>query len=467
VTPPSNTVDTFMDSRVVCCVPQIQTAGSLNFGATCNNEPVAKDLEICNQGKELLQVTGITSSSTRYSVSTPNPGFPMDIVAGNCQTLQVTFNPNTPGTANATLNITSNDPAFPTLTVNLTGSSGAPDINVTGSGEFGNVCSTATEQREINVCNTGSCSLSVSSATVVQQASDAACLDFTIVNNPFASSVEGGMCVPLMVKYTPQSLGSHSCRLKVTSNDPDEPAVYIPLNGNTPSPLLTVTPNQWFPATVVQSVGSCQSSLPFPVTNTGSCPVTVQSITIAGDNASNYSLSGAPGIPITINPGEQVGDGALMTVFRPDVVDRDRVGSISVTWLSDPIANTSTIDSRLMCGEGTLTGARVLVRVGGVDVPVVEKIQINRITANRNRKTVDTVGNFQNVALQTFTPAPGTSCQAFSYHQEFGTVTNGAMLAPGSYTVTATVRIGNKRETKTVAFDAEACTFNPTVVIDF
>jgi hypothetical protein len=467
VTPASTGIDTFTDSKVVCCVPQIQTAGALNFGSTCSNEPVSKELQICNQGKALLQVTGITSSSSRYAVATPNPGYPMDITEGNCQTLEVTFTPNAPGTANATLTIASNDPAFPTVTVNLTGSSGAPDVEVTGSGQFGNVCATVAEERTISVCNTGSCPLNVTSAIVVQQGSDAACTDFTIINNPFAGSVDGGSCVPLTVKYTPTSLGSQSCRLKVTSDDPDEPAVYIPLTGNTPSPLITVTPDQFFPATVIQSVGACQSSLLFPVANTGTCPATVQSITIGGENASNYSLAGAPGIPITLNPGEQVGDGTLKTVFKPDVLDRDRLGSVSVTWLSNPIANTTTTDTRLMCGEGTLTGARVLVRLAGVAVPVVEKLSIQRLTANRNRPIVDTVGTFQNLALQTWTPAAGTSCQAFSYHKEFGTVSNASMLAPGSYTVTATVVINKKRMTKTVSFDAETCTFNPTVVIDF
>ena len=188
---PAASIDTFTDSRVVCCVPQIQAAGSLNFGSTCSTEPVSKDLEICNQGKELLQVTGITSSSARYTVATPGPGYPMDIVAGNCQTLQVTFTPIAPGTANASLTISSNDPTYPTLTVNLTGSSGAPDINVTGSGQFGNVCAAAAEVRTIDVCNTGSCSLSVSSATIVQQGSDAPCADFTIINNPFAGTCPG------------------------------------------------------------------------------------------------------------------------------------------------------------------------------------------------------------------------------------------------------------------------------------
>ena len=465
--PPGAGIDTFTDSRVVCCVPQIQTAGSLNFGSTCSTEPVTRDLEICNQGKTLLQVTGITSSSARYSVATPGPGYPMDIVAGNCQTLQVTFNPNAPGTVNGTLSIASNDPAYPHADGEPDWLGGGARDQRDGQRSVRQRVLDDWEQRTIDVCNTGSCSLSVSSATVVQQASDAACLDFTIVSNPFAGSVEGGQCVPLTVTYTPQSLGTHSCRLKVSSNDADEPAVYIPLTATTPAPLLTVTPNQAFPATVIQSVGACQSSLPFPVTNTGTCPVTVQSITIGGVNGANYSLSGAPGIPITLNPGEQVGDGALQTVFRPDVLDRDRLGSIAVTWLSDPIANTTTTDTRLLCGEGTLTGARVLVRVAGVPVPLVDRIQIHRITANRNRPIVDTVGNFMNVALQTFTPAGGTACVPFQYHQEFGTVSNRLMLAPGSYTVTATVTINKKKETKTVAFDAETCTFNPTVIIDF
>jgi len=428
---------------------------------------VTKDLEICNQGKELLQVTGITSSSARYTVATPGPGYPMDIVAGNCQTLQVTFAPNVPGTANATLTIASNDPTNPALIVNLTGSAGSPEINVTGDGTFGNVCATGAETRTINVCNTGACSLSVSSATIVQQGSDAPCADFTIVNNPFAGSVAGGMCVPLTVKYTPQSLGAHSCRVKISSDDSDEPAVYIPLAGNTPAPLVSVTGDLAFPATVIQSVGACQSALPFPVANTGACPAIVQSITIGGVDASNYSLTGAPGLPITLSPGEQVGDGALKAVFKPTVVDRDRLGSIAVTWLSDPIANTSTIVTRQLCGEGTLTGARVLVRVAGVAVPIVDKIMIQRMTGNKNKPIVDTVGNFQDVPLQSFTPAGGTACVPFQYHKEFGTVTNGSMLAPGSYIVTVSVTIGKRKQSKTVAFDAQTCTFNPTVIVDF
>ena len=93
-----------------------------------------------------------------------------------------------------------------------------------------------------------------------------------------------------------------------------------------------------FPATVSESVGACQSVLPVVISNTGLCPATVNAVTIGGVNGDNYSLAGTPGLPITIAPGEQVGDGTLKAVFRPDEVDRDRLGTLSVSWLSDPIA---------------------------------------------------------------------------------------------------------------------------------
>ena len=120
-----------------------------------------------------------------------------------------------------------------------------------------------------------------------------------------------------------------------------------------------------------------------------------------------------------------------------------------------------------MCGEGTLTGVRVLVRSAGVAVPVVERLQIQRITSNRNRKIVDTVGTFRDLLVQTWTPQAGTSCLPFLYHFEVGTVGNPTMLAPGSYLVTATAMIGGKRKTQSVAFDVNTCGFNPTVIVEF
>ena len=281
-------------------------------------------LNVCNTGKENLEVNSITSSNPRFSVATPSSGYPVVISPDFCFPFQATFTPTAGGPQSATFTINSNDTVNPAVQVSATATGGAPALSVTGSGEFGAVCSATAAERVINVCNTGTCALSVTSAVP-------SCSDFTVVNNPFPASVGAGECIPVTVKYTPQSLGAHSCNLAVATSAGDR---NIPLTATTPAPALSVGPDLSFPATVTQSVGSCQSTLPVVIANTGLCPATVNSVTIGGINGSNYSLSGAPGLPITIAPGEQVGDGTLTAVFRPDQVDRDRIGTLTVNWLS-------------------------------------------------------------------------------------------------------------------------------------
>lgn len=96
---------------------------------------------------------------------------------------------------------------------------------------------------------------------------------------------------------------------------------------------------------------------------------------------------------------------------------------------------------------------------------MVEKIQIQRITGNRNKSIVDTVDVAKNLPLQTETPS--APCASFQYHREYGTISNQIQLLPGSYRVTATAIVNGKRKSKTVAFDVSTCDFNPTIVVNF
>jgi hypothetical protein len=159
------------------------------------------------------------------------------------------------------------------------------------------------------------------------------------------------------------------------------------------------------------------------------------------------------------------GEGDLNAVFKPTALDRDRIGSLTVTYISDPISGATTNVQRALCGEGVHTGARVLVSVGGVSVANVERIHLQRINANRNKNILDTVDNAKDLPLQSVTPA--APCTPFQFHREYGTVDNPIQLLPGSYQVTATVRIGGKRTSKTVGFDVTTCGFNPNILVNF
>ena len=250
--------------------------------------------------------------------------------------------------------------------------------------------------------------------------------------------------------------------------------------------MIDVPPDQTFPPTVIQSVDACQTPLPFPVSNVGACNLEITDLAITtaaktctfsgdpcdtdgdcpiGEVCGEYSLSGLPSFPIILAPGHVAGDGDLNTVFAPSVLERERLGEVSVTYVSEPFLNETTTVSRAMCGEGVRTGARILVTHGGLPLDEVFKIRLRRLVGNTNGNRLDTVDNVMNVPLTPVTP--DSPCAQFQYHREYGTVSNPIQLATGSYQVTVQTRINGRMKRKTVGFDVSSCDFNPTIVVDF
>lgn len=439
--------------------PAIDTliADNGNFGDVCVGSFKDLPLTINNSGTCSLSVSNITSSSGQFLVA-GTMSFPVVIGPGGNLQVPIRFQPTSIGAKTGTITISSNDPATPTKLVNVSGNAPSGDIRVTGSTTFGDVCAGTIAEKTVSVCNVGACDLHVTSASIN-------CPDFTLVNNPFPATVSHDSCLDLVIRFTPTSAGPKSCTLTINSDDPDTPVINLNLTANTPAPSIDVSPDQNFPPEVIQSIGACSTLEPFPISNKGSCNVTITNIAIGGVNASDFGLSGLPSFPIILQPGHTVGDGDFMTVFAPTAIDRDRLGTLSVTYVSDSITGATTVVSRNLCGEGVRTGARVLVTNAGVPVPFVEKIQIQRINGNRNKAILDTVDNAMNLPLQTVVPTG--PCASFQYHREYGTVSNPIQLLPGSYQVTASAIINGKRKSLTVGFDVDTCDFNPNVVINF
>ena len=564
--PASPDIDTFFSSRLVCCVGQIQVPGGVNLGDTCVGSSSTGTLQVCNTGKEDLEVNTITSSNAQFSVTTPSSGYPVVISPDFCFPFQVRFTPTSAGPKSSTLTIpssdplnpsvqvtaagngtqqkiatlipnsgnfgnvcvddfkdlnltisnsggcdltvtdvmssstqfvvagtmsfplvihagnslqvpirfqptsfgpkagtitvSSNDPSTPSKLIAVSGNAPPPDIRVTGSTDFGDVCAEELAEKTVSVCNVGACNLAVTNA-----AFDPACPDFTLINNPFPATVSPDSCEDLVIRFTPTSAGPKSCNLSIMSDDPDTMNVNLEVTANTPVPSIDVPPDQAFPPEVIQSTGACSTLKPFPISNTGTCNLRISNVQIGGANAGDFGLSGLPSFPIILEPGHIAGEGALQTVFAPTVIDRDRLGNVTVTYVSDPISGATTDVTRALCGEGVRTGARVLVTASGVPFATVEKIHLQRLTANRNKKILDSTDVAMNLPLQTVTPA--APCTPFQFHREYATVSNPIQLAPGSYQVTATAVVGGKRKSKSVGFDVTTCDFNPTIMIDF
>jgi hypothetical protein len=422
-------------------------------------------LEVLNQGTCNLEISNVTRvmGSADFSVGeVPGegfPSFPLILSADANVDIPIKFEPTSFGLKEATFRVLTDDPDSPEIDVNVLGSSPPSDVRVTGSSEFGEVCADEVAEVSLDICNVGLSDLVVNSVQF-----NPPCDDFELVNNPFPSNVSHDFCLPLTIRYAPMAAGNHSCVLEIETNDPDSPVVTLEVTGTTPLGSIDVPSDLGFSPTVIQSVDACESSLPFPVSNTGSCNLVITDFSITA-NETEYFLSGLPSYPIILEPGHVVGEGELQAVFTPTDLGRSRAGQVSVTYVTDPITGATEIVRRNLCGEGVRSGARILVTRGDVPLPVVKKIKLQRFTGNLNKNRLDTIDVARNLELQTVTPTP--PCEPFQYHREYGTISNPIQLAAGAYKVKVVVRIDGKRLKKTIGFDVTSCDFNPTIVVDF
>jgi hypothetical protein len=255
--------------------------------------------------------------------------------------------------------------------------------------------------------------------------------------------------------------------LTITTDDPTNPTVTIPLTATTPAVDVDVPPDVApfgynFPGTVIQSVGACSSKNPFPVSNNGSCPVNISSVVISGPKAADYSLSGLPSLTTPLGSGQILGQGNLNTVFNPTMITRAEQATVTVTYESDPITHAMTAVPRAVCGEGTSRGTRVLVTAGGVPLGTVDKIQLNRLGSNRKSISVD---NVNNATLQTVSQT--APCASFQFQREWGGVSNPIQLTAGDYQITVSATVGGKKKSQTISFNLGTCSFNQNIVVAF
>jgi hypothetical protein len=326
---------------------------------------------------------------------------------------------------------------------------------------FGTVCSGDVGHQTLTVCNTGLGNLKVTGI-----ASSNPAFAVTTPTGGFPIVIAPGSCFPFEVTFTPSGAGPQSATITISSDDPAHPAVGVQASAQSAAGTLGLSPNLLFPPTVIQSLGPCHSSKPFVISNTGACNLTITNVAIGGPNAGDYSLSGLPALPITLQPGHQVGSGDLRVVFSPTAVARERTANISVTFVSDPTTGATSVQTREICGEGVRTGARVLVTQGGVPVPVAHEISLTRYWGKwfGFSKKVEEV---ENAPLQNVPATPGTACAPLQFHREYGGVSNPNQLIPGVYKLKVEVKIAGKEVSKTIWFNVDTCGFNGTIVVEF
>jgi len=440
----------------------IAVNADLNFGTVCPGQPATRPVEVFNVGVKDLHIASFTriSGSTDFTIL-PNPATPLTISPDAHVDFTIQFAPTIVGPQTATFQINSDDPNTPTFQLTATGSEGSGTINVTGSGSFGTAsCSGSTPPQTLKINNVGTCNLNVASAVI-------SCPDFTLVNPAeFPTAISPDSELDVGINFTPTSAGPKSCSLTITTDDPLNPVVVIPLTGNTTpgSASLTFPAGLTFPPTVIQASGACSASLSLPITNAGTCPVEITAVGLTqGSSPPDYSLTGLPGLPVSIPAGGELGSD-LNVVFAPFTLARTSTGTVDVTFVNDPITLTTTTTHVPVCGEAVRRGLRVLVTQGGVPVSTVKRILLQyAFGPEQPDGDFHTIRTIKHASLQTIV---GTApCPSFEFNQEFGGASDTFQLKDGTYRVK--VYLSGVKTPKVVRVNMDQCTFTQNVVVAF
>ncbi len=441
------------------------TGSGIFSASVCPGTSPTQTLKINNTGTCNLDVSSaaLTGCSSDFSLVNPTE-FPATISPDSGLGVGIQFSPTSEGLQSCHLEINSDDPSNLTFSVPLSGGEGNPKINVTGSGDFGTeVCGGKAPPQTLKVNNTGPCNLIVTSAVI-------SCSDFTLVNpSEFPATISPDSELDIGINFTPTSAGPKSCTLTITSNDQSSPTV-IPLTATTPlgSASLTFPAGLTFPPTVIQKDAACPVKMGVPVTDGGVCPVQMNAVTLTSTSVPpdlDYSLTGLPGLPVTLVPSGQLGSGDLDLVFEPFAVARESTGTANFTFVNDPITGATATTAVPYCGEAVQRGIRVLVTQGGVPVPVVRHIALQLAYGPDQNGGIFTMWHVKNAPLQTVT---GTApCPSFQFHAEFGGASTPRQLKLGDYRVRVWIKIGKKIVNKAVRFTMDECSFTPNIVVAF
>lgn len=156
-------------------------------------------------------------------------------------------------------------------------------------------------KKTFTVSNTGTQDLVISTITLSGDNAS----EFTIQNDGCSNKTfTSGQSATFDVVLTPTSAGSKAARVTIASNDPDTPQLIASLNMSAAvkEPNISVTPLFVVDTSSVYIGESVKKT--FTVSNTGTKELSVGTILLSGDNASEFTIQNDGCSNKTLNPGQ-------------------------------------------------------------------------------------------------------------------------------------------------------------------
>lgn len=215
-----------LEFKGALAAPNIEVSPlKLDFGFVGVGKSKTLSLKITNRGKAELVIDQMATKVGSSGAFIVPPLTNIRIAGGKSREFGVQFRPVNGNDHKGTLEIKSNDPTRPLITIPLSGKVSSPDIEVAPKQiNFGRVPLSAT--RAITIANAGNQELNISQIIFEQGTSN----EFKIQQGiQFPIKLSPNQFKTVQVIYTPTNKGGDSGKLVVISNDPDEPRVTVTL----------------------------------------------------------------------------------------------------------------------------------------------------------------------------------------------------------------------------------------------
>ena len=267
--------------------PTSLTFSPQNVGVTSTPQTVT----VTNNGTANLTISTVTIGGTNASdfAKSANTCAGATVTPNKTCTVSVTFTPSATGSRTATLSINDNAANSP-QTVSLSGTGTAVSLSTT-SLSFGAQLTGSSSLKTVTLTNLGSTPLSISSLSVVSFApltpTGTKAGDFTIQSGSCVAggSVAGlGSCT-ITVAFKPAAAGVRSATLVIRDSDPGSPQS-VRLRGTGTAVRLSATSLGFGP----QPVDTTSAPKTVALTNLGSTPLRIASLTLRGTDAGDFAI---------------------------------------------------------------------------------------------------------------------------------------------------------------------------------
>ena len=350
------------------------TPTSISFGNVQMGKAQNQTATLSNIGKTPVKITRATISGKGFTLT--GLSLPLTLQGRQSATVGVTFTPSSSGASSGTISVVGSvslalkkrpvtfgggglepvalNTVSTTFTAQVTGTgTGAGQLAVSpASLALGNVKVGASQTQSATLINSGNTELTIRQATVTGRG-------FKMSGISFPMTLSAGQRKSFTVTFAPQSTGTATGSIAVTSNDPNA-AVNVPVSAVATTTvsagvLSTSDSSLNFGSVAINGTVSQSETL----TNSGGTSVTINQARVSGTGFTATGLN----LPVSLAPGQSF---TFAAKFTP-TSGGDATGSISVASdASDPsltitLAGTATVAGQLAVSPATLSFGNVTV----------------------------------------------------------------------------------------------------------